>query len=85
MKKAKIVLSAIAVLGVLGSTFAFKAAKRFTNGHLLYITTVANATAVQTLARGITAAVGNAAASYRWYTAIKGDKAPFYSKLTVDL
>lgn len=85
MKKSKIILLIISVSGFLGSMMAFKTSKRFGFGHLLYITTVGNATAVQTMARAVTTFVGNIAASYRWYTAIKNQKAPFYSKLTVNL
>lgn len=84
MKKAKIILFAIAVLGALGSTLAFKVAKRVVTGHLIYVTTVNNAAACITLARAVTVAIA-AQGSYWWYTNRKCQPGVFFSKFTIDL
>lgn len=78
MKKAKIVLSSIAILGITGTIFAFKA------GHFgappVFVTTQANAIANLTFTRAATISAA-AAAPYYFYTAVKGTAAPLYSKL----
>lgn len=83
MKKAKIALSAIALLGVTGSIFAFKAAKR-TGTLPYYITSVSNAAANITWTRGITAGTGGTGITY-FFTKVKSNPAVNFGTVTKGL
>jgi len=80
MKKAKIVLSAIAVLGTLGSTLAFKAIKRSLNTY--FTTSVYSAIPTQTLTHAITTPSDASVGAFKYFTNVDGDRARAYSKLT---
>lgn len=80
MKKAKIALTAIAVLGTLGSALAFKAIKRSIN--VYFTTAVSNATATATVTHAITVVATSTLGTFKYYTTISGDKATAYSKIT---
>lgn len=81
MKKAKIALTAIAVLGTLGSALAFKAIKRSVN--VYFTTTVAGATATLTLTHAITVPVVSIQGTFKYFTTIEGDDATAYSKVYI--
>jgi len=49
MKKARITLALIAIMGIVGGTFAAKAAKHNYTGSVYYVTTVKGANATQTI------------------------------------
>ncbi|WPQ63361.1 hypothetical protein SIO70_00605 [Chitinophaga sancti] len=78
MKKAKIALSSIALLGVVGSIFAFKAAKHY-SALPYYTTTVYNTVANATFTNGNVTTTTTAA--YRYFTLEKGAKAIVGSRI----
>lgn len=81
MKRAKIALSAVTMLTVMGTALAFKAVKR--SVFTYFTTTVYNATATKTLTAAITVSPAPSAA-YRYYTLIDGSKATLHSYVSTN-
>lgn len=77
MKKAKIALTAVTMMTVMGTALAFKAVKRTV---IIYFTTTSyNATATQTLTKAATTAAGFG--SYRYYTLADNAKATLHGNV----
>jgi len=81
MKKAKIVLATIAIMGALGGAFAAKA-KAIFGGVNYYTTLVSNAIATATLTSGKTTVSTAPGATHVYYTTIDNARATALGYLT---
>jgi len=79
MKKAKIVLAAIAVIGIVGGSLAFKAKSAF--GGVPYYTT--NASGLVAPAGNVLVGAVNATGVFKYYTMIPGAVATHFQPIKV--